>query len=128
MTALTMHLFGPRPTPFISKRVKPQIWLDGNIKVDNNREEQKQRCARRGVKLQEQTEGKRTTPKEESTYLGKSLPTIDLFLRENEKSMMGRMKGVLERRSGRVKVFIGVEGGWHVYSWSRRRETNFDRD
>jgi hypothetical protein len=45
------------------------------------------------------------------------MPTIDFFWRENEKSMMGRTKGVFERRNGRMEVFIGVEGGCHVYSW-----------
>jgi hypothetical protein len=38
-------------------------------------------------------------------------PPLTFFWRENEKSMMGRTKGELERKNGRMKVFIGVEGG-----------------
>ena len=61
-----------------------------------------------------QQEGERTTPKERmkqlSTYLGKSLPTIDFLAGEREVNGGEKEEG-LERRNGRIKVFIGVKGG-----------------
>lgn len=44
-----------------------------------------------------------------STYLGKSLPTIDFFFAGEREVNDGENEGRLERRNGRMKVFIGVQ-------------------
>ena len=47
--------------------------------------------------------------KQLSTYLVKSLSTIDFFLVREREVNDGENEGRLERRNGRMRVFIGVE-------------------
>ena len=50
--------------------------------------------------------------------LGRVLARHWLILAGRREVNDGEKEGGIERKNDRMKVFIGVEGGWHVYSWN----------
>jgi hypothetical protein len=91
--------------------VKPQIRLGGIVEAHITTRKNKKPSAvvSKSTRANEKVSEQRLKRRDEATYFGKSLPTIDLCLAGEREVNDGENEGGLETRNGRMKVFIGVQ-------------------